>query len=218
MFHQFLTTEQNQERFAMARHAGPKNRLARKFGADLGLKTNPLKVGRRLSILPGVHGRKGRRKVSDYGKQLSEKQKVKIIYGLLEKQFRKLYEIASRTPASTGLVLLTLLERRLDNVVFRLGMAPTRAAARQMVSHGHVTVNGKKVSIPSYSIRIDDLVGLDDTATKIPVVAELLKQADRAIPAWLQRQGAIGKVIRLPEREEIDAGIDEQLIIEFYSR
>ena len=202
----------------MARHAGPKNRLARKFGADLGLKTNPLKVGRRLSILPGVHGRKGRRKVSDYGKQLSEKQKVKIIYGLLEKQFRKLYEIASRTPASTGLVLLTLLERRLDNVVFRLGMAPTRAAARQMVSHGHVTVNGKKVSIPSYSIRIDDLVGLDDTATKIPVVAELLKQADRAIPAWLQRQGAIGKVIRLPEREEIDAGIDEQLIIEFYSR
>ncbi|HKY74317.1 MAG TPA: 30S ribosomal protein S4 [Patescibacteria group bacterium] len=202
----------------MARMYGPKNRLARKTGFDLGLKTNPLKVARRLNIPPGQHGRKGKKKVSDYGEQLSEKQKVKFMYGVMEKQFHKLYELAAKTPASTGKVLLTLLERRLDNVLYRLGFAPTRAAARQMVVHGHVRVNDKKMTIPSYAVKVDDVVQLSDKAIKIPVVAELLKEKNKAVPAWLDKQAAVGKIIRLPEREHIDVGINEQLIVEFYSR
>lgn len=197
---------------------GPKNRLARKAGFDLGLKTNPLKVARRLNIPPGQHGRKGKKKVSDYGEQLSEKQKVKFMYGVMEKQFHKLYELAAKTPASTGKVLLTLLERRLDNVLYRLGFAPTRAAARQMVVHGHVRVNDKKMTIPSYAVKVNDVVQLSDKAIKIPVVAELLKEKNKAVPAWLDKQAAVGKIIRLPEREHIDVGINEQLIVEFYSR
>lgn len=197
---------------------GPKNRLARKAGFDLGLKTNPLKVARRLNIPPGQHGRKGKKKVSDYGEQLSEKQKVKFMYGVMEKQFHKLYELAAKTPASTGKVLLTLLERRLDNVLYRLGFAPTRAAARQMVVHGHVRVNEKKMTIPSYAVKVNDVVQLSDKAIKIPVVAELLKEKNKAVPAWLDKQAAVGKIIRLPEREHIDVGINEQLIVEFYSR
>lgn len=201
----------------MARHTGPKNKLARKFGEDLGLKTNALKVARRLNILPGQHGRKGRRKVSEYGKQLAEKQKVKFMYGLLERQFRKLYEIATKTPSATGFALLRLLERRLDNVVYRLGFAPTRPAARQLVSHGNVTVNGKKLNIPSYRVQLDDVVTLSDRASKIPAIAGMLKEK-KAIPQWLERKATAGKVIRYPERDEIDAGVNEQLIVEFYSR
>lgn len=202
----------------MARNIGPKNRLARKTGFDLGLKTNSLKVARRLNIPPGMHGRKGKKKVSNYGEQLAEKQKVKFLYGVLEKQMRKLYDKATKTPASTGKVLLSLLERRLDNVVFRLGLAPTRAAARQMVVHGNVRVNNEKLNIPSYCVQLSDVVTLTDTGMKIPAVAELLKDKNKAVPAWLERQHAAGKVARLPERDEIDAGINEQLIVEFYSR
>lgn len=201
----------------MARITGPKNKLARRFGEDLGLKTNPLKLARRLGIPPGMHGRKGRRKVSEYGTQLSEKQKVKFMYGILEKQFRHLYEIATKTPAATGLALLRLVERRLDNVVYRLGFAPTRPAARQLVAHGNVNVNGKKLSIPSYRMEIDDVVTLSERAVKIPVVMTLLKE-NKAVPKWLERKSAVGKVSRFPERGEIDAGINEQLIVEFYSR
>lgn len=197
---------------------GPKNRLARKAGFDLGLKTNPLKVGRRIMVPPGMHGHKNKKKVSDYGEQLAEKQKVKFMYGVLEKQFHKLYELAAKTPASTGKVLLSLLERRLDNVVYRLGFAPTRAAARQMVAHGHVRIGGKKLSIPSYAVKVNDVVTLSEKAVKIPAVAELLKDKARAVPGWLQRESAVGKIARLPERDEIDAGINEQLIVEFYSR
>lgn len=210
--------ELNQERYDVARTTGPKNKLARKFGEDLGLKTNPMKVARRLTIPPGQHGRKGKKKVSDYGRQLAEKQKVKIIYGVLEKHFRRLYEKAEKVPASTGVVLLTLLERRLDNVVYRLGFAPTRAAARQMVAHGQVQVNNKKMSIPSYTTSVGDMITLRTKAMKIPVVAELLKEAPTAIPGWLKRKAAAGSLVRYPDREEIDAGINEQLIVEYYSR
>lgn len=201
----------------MARHTGPKNKLARKFGEDLGLKTNPLKLARRLNILPGMHGKKGKKKVSDYGRQLSEKQKVKFMYGILEKQFHKMYEVATKTPSATGLALLRILERRLDNVIYRLGFAPTRPAARQLVAHGNVIVNGKKLSIPSYRVKLEDVVTITDRAMKIPAIADMIKEK-KAVPAWLEKKAAVGKVVRYPERNEIDAGINEQLIVEFYSR
>lgn len=201
----------------MARYTGPKQRLQRAMGEDLGLKTNAVKVQRRLAVPAGQHGKKGRKKLSDYGQQLREKQKVKLIYGVLEKQMRKYYEVATKTPASTGAALLKLLERRLDNVVYRLGFAGTRAAARQLVSHNHILVNGKKATIPSMVLHIGDVVSIKDTSKDIPFVAALLKDP-KAIPAWIQRQATSGKVIRYVEREEIDYNVDEQLIVEFYSR
>jgi small subunit ribosomal protein S4 len=201
----------------MARYTGPKQRLQRHMGEDLGLKTNSVKVQRRLAVPAGQHGKKGRKKVSDYGTQLREKQKVKIIYGVLEKQMHKYYLVATKTPASTGAALLKLLERRLDNIVFRLGFAPTRAAARQLVAHNHVLVNGKKATIPSILIKVGDVVALTDKTKDIPFVAALLKDP-KAIPAWIERQATSGKVIRYPERDELDYDVDEQLIVEFYSR
>lgn len=202
----------------MARYTGPKNKLARKIGEDLGLKTNALKVAKRLSIRPGQHGARGRRKVSDYGVQLKEKQKVKFIYGIQEKQMRKLYDTATKTPTATGATLLSLLERRLDNVVYRMGWAPTRASARQLVNHGHVVVNGRKMSIPSYQVLINDVLNLKEKTTGIPVVSALLKEEAVTTPEWLQRKGPAGKVTRLPQREDIKEVIEEQLIVEFYSR
>ncbi len=201
----------------MARYTGPKQRLQRAMGEDLGLKTNSVKVQRRLAVPAGQHGKKGRKKLSDYGEQLREKQKVKLIYGVLEKQMRKYYEVATKTPASTGAALLKLLERRLDNVVFRLGFAPTRAAARQLVAHNHVLLNGKKATIPSLLVRIGDVVTLKDKSKDIPVVAALLKD-QKAVPAWIERQATSGKIVRYVERDELDYTVDEQLIVEFYSR
>ncbi len=201
----------------MARYIGPKNKLARKIGEDLGLKTNALKANKRIGIRPGQHGAKGRRKVSDFGTQLREKQKVKFIYGLMEKQLHKLYVEASKNPTATGAALLGLLERRLDNVVYRLGWAPTRAAARQLVNHGHVKVNERKMGIPSYPVLVDDIVRLDDKAIDMPTVAALLKE-EVTIPTWFEKKGPIAKVARLPQREDIQEAINEQLIVEFYSR
>lgn len=201
----------------MARHTGPKNKLARKVGEDLNLKSNPLKVARRLMVRPGQHGHRGRRKLSNFGTQLQEKQKLKYLYGILEKQLRRLYEKASQDPTATGSGLLSLLERRLDNAVYRLGWVPTRAAARQLVSHGHVTVNGRKVDVPSYRVQVEDVVGLTDRGVKIPLIAEFLKN-DANVPAWLERKGAMAKVVRLPEREDVTETIEEQLVVEFYSR
>lgn len=201
----------------MARYTGPKNKLARKIGEDLGLKTNALKVAKRLTILPGQHGAKGRRKISDYGKQLKEKQKVKYIYGILEKQLRRQYSEASKNPTATGAALLSLLERRLDNVVYRLGWAPTRAAARQMVNHNHIQVNGKKMSIPSYQVNIDDVINVKAKSAKSPEFAERLKEAASSVQ-WLESKGAAAKVAKLPVREDVTEVIDEQLIVEYYSR
>jgi small subunit ribosomal protein S4 len=201
----------------MARHSGPKQRLQRQIGEDLGLKTNALKVARRIHVRPGQHGTK-RRKLSDYGIQLKEKQKVKYLYGVLERQLHRLYSQAGKDPLATGAALLGLLERRLDNVVYRLGWAPTRAAARQMVVHDHLRVNDKRMNVPSYSVKVNDILRLKDKAAKIPVVAELLKDENPAIPGWLERKALVAKVSRLPERDDITEVIDEQLIIEFYSR
>jgi small subunit ribosomal protein S4 len=202
----------------MSRYTGPKNKRSRRTGQDLGFKTNPAKVARRLNIPPGQHGRKGGRKLSDYGIQLREKQKAKWIYGIQEKQFRRYIDLATKNPSATGEELLRLLESRLDNVVYRLGLAPTRAAARQLVSHGNVLVNEHKVDRPSYQITVNDTVTLSKTAVKIPYIAVLLEEKSKFIPKWLTRQAHVGKVIALPERADIEGDINENSIVEYYSR
>jgi small subunit ribosomal protein S4 len=202
----------------MARYTGPKNKLARRIGEDLGLKTNALKVTRRLSILPGQHGAKGRRKISNYGQQLKEKQKVKYIYGILEKQLRKLYEEASKNPTATGAALLSLLERRLDNVVYRAGLAPTRASARQFVSHAHFQVNGKKMTVPSYQVQVGDVISIRNKSMKVPMLSELMNSEDRSTASWMKAKGAVLSVESLPTRDDVTERIEEQLIVEYYSR
>lgn len=199
----------------MARYTGPKDRLSRREGFDLFGKGAKLT---RLNVPPGVHGPRGTRRLTPYGRQLREKQKVKRLYGVLEKQFRRYVEQALKSKGNTGEALLSLLERRLDNVVFRLGFAPTRPAARQMVSHKHVLVNGKKVNIPSYQVKEGDTITLTATAMEIPVVKELLEVKDPQIPAWLQRKAAAGKIKRLPTIDDVPDPISTQDIVEFYSR
>lgn len=201
----------------MARYIGPKQRLQRQIGEDLGLKTNALKTARRLASRPGQHGAKGRRKISNYGEQLKEKQKLKYIYGILEKQLRAIYVKASKNPAATGTAMLSFLERRIDNVVYRLGWAPTRAAARQLVNHDHFTVNGKKMNIPSYQLKVGDILAMKNKTAKIPVVAEAIKQEVR-LPAWLEAKNGVAHVSKLPVREDITEKVEEQLIVEYYNR
>ncbi len=207
----------------MARYTGPKNKLARREGVDLGLKTPGSNAHasllRRINITPGaIRSQKRRRKPSEFALQLREKQKARRIYGILERQFRRYFEKALKRKGSTGETFLQLLECRLDNVVYRLNLAPTRAAARQLVSHGHTLVNGQKVNIPSYVIRKDDVVNLDDKATKIPAVKKMLEDKNPHLPVWLTRKGPAGKVLNIPERSGIETDINEQLIVEYYSR
>jgi len=199
----------------MARYTGPKDRLSRREGFDLfgaGLKLT------RLTVSPGVHGPKGTRGLSQYGRQLREKQKVKRLYGLLEKQFRKYVELALKSKGNTGEKLIGFLEKRLDNVIFRLGFAPSRPSARQIVSHGHVLVDGKKVNIPSYGLKVGQTVSLDARGMAIPTVAKLLKNKEIKIPPWLEKKAVVGKVARDPKREDITEPISEKDIVEFYSR
>lgn len=199
----------------MARYTGPKDRLSRREGIDLFGKGAKLT---RLNVPPGVHGPKGVRNPSQYGKQLREKQKVKRLYGILEKQFKRYIAEAVKSKGNTGERLLTLLEKRLDNVIYRLGFAPTRFASRQLVSHKHVTVEGKKVNIPSFRVSVGQTVGLSDKALEIPFVKKLLQEKDLYIPAWLEKKVSFGKVLREPTREDIIEPISEQDIVEFYSR
>lgn len=201
----------------MARYTGPKNKLSRKVGVDLGLKSNPLKSARRLQIRPGQHGARGRRKVSDYGEQLKEKQKVKLGYGIQEKQLRAVYDEASQRKTATGSTLLTLLERRLDNVVYRLGLAPTRAAARQLVAHGHISVNDKRLNVASFRTQMNDVIVISSKASKMPYIHELVQEGAPQVE-WLSRKGSVGKVVRLPLRSDIKEPIEEQLVVEYYSR
>jgi len=199
----------------MAKYVGPKDRLSRRENFDIfsaGAKLT------RLNVPPGVHGPKGLRGASQYGRQLREKQKVKRIYGILERQFRKYVEDALRTKGNTGEAILMSLEKRLDNVIFRLGFAPSRPAARQMVSHGHVLVNSKKVNIPSYKLVVGDTVSISSKAGSIPEVKKTLEEKDIKIPGWLERKALVGKVSALPKREDITEPISEQDIVEFYSR
>jgi small subunit ribosomal protein S4 len=203
----------------MARINGPKNRLARAVGRDLGLKTNTVKLDRRLQVPPGVHGPKGRKgKASDYSHQLKEKQKVKWMYGVLERQFHNYYVQALKNPQATGTRLLQLLEMRLDNIVYRLNFAQTRPAARQFVSHGHILVNGKKVDVPSYQVRIGDMVTIAPKLQENTQVKSLLENKKLTVPVWLEKKATVGKIVREPERKEIDPDIQEQLIVEYYSR
>ncbi|TSC87640.1 MAG: small subunit ribosomal protein S4 [Microgenomates group bacterium Gr01-1014_16] len=196
-------------------YTGPKNRLSRREGLDLFGKGTKL---RRATVPPGQHGPKGSRRLSDYGVRLREKQKLKRIYGVTERQFQKYFAVATKVRGKTGEVLLRILETRLDNVIYRLGFTPTRAMARQLVSHGHVNIANAKVSIPSYQVKPGQVVTLSPTSVKIPQVLTRLDSTDFHPPAWLQRQAAAGVVLSLPERSLIEAPVDEQLIVEFYSR
>ncbi len=202
----------------MGRYTGPTNKKARRIGKDLELKTSSQKLQRRLAILPGQHGRRGRRRISDYGKQLLEKQRVKWTYGVLEKQFRRYFQMATKKKGATGEELLRLLERRLDNVIYRLALTPTRNMARQLITHGNVLVNGKKVTIPSYLTKTGDIMTLSNKALKIPHLETLLKEKKPNLPKWLSRKAVVGKVDRLPNRQDLDSDVNEQLIVELYSK
>jgi small subunit ribosomal protein S4 len=200
----------------MARYTGPKHKLARREGVNI-LDKQSASLQRRLNMLPGVHGKKGRRRMSEYGQQLREKQKAKATYGLLEKQFRRMVDIVSKQKGDTGEMLLALLETRLDNVVYRLGFAKTRFMARQLVSHGHVTVNGKKESIPSYHVKVDDVVSLSPKIQQNVQVLQLAKEKPELL-SFLSREGLSGKIVRAPKREDIEVLFSTQQIIEYYSR
>ncbi len=204
------------KRINMARHTGPKDRLSRRENFDLFGKGAKLT---RLAQVPGMHGPKGQMKAqSQYGRQLREKQKMKRMYGILEKQFRKYVEEAFKHKGNTADALFGILETRLDNIVYRLGFAKTRPQARQLVSHRHVLVNGKKVNIPSLRLKIGDTVSLDSKAIKVPNVEKLLASKEAVIPSFLKRKGPVGKLDKEVKREDIKELINESDIIEFYSR
>lgn len=200
----------------MARYTGPKRRLSRREG--LPLFTKDIKALERKGALPpGQHGPRGRRRLSEYGLQLREKQKAKRFYGVLEKQFKRLTMQASKVRGATGLSLLQTLETRLDNVVFRLGFAKSRPQARQMVSHGHIKVMDKKMTIPSYHVRVGQTIAISDELRDNTQVKKSLEEVE-TLPQWLDRKATVGKVLRLPNRDEMEQSIDEQLIVEYYSR
>jgi small subunit ribosomal protein S4 len=202
----------------MARYRGPQSKIARKFGEPI---FGPDKVLEKKNYPPGFHGLASRRrKKSEYGLQLKEKQKAKYMYGVLERQFSNLFKKASASKGVTGEVLLQLLEARLDNVVFRLGIAPTRAAARQLVSHKHINVNGEVVNIPSFHVRPGDVIGIREKSKSLEVITTSLNSRRSSKYAWLEWDSAqlAGKFLNRPEREEIPENIKEQLIVELYSK
>jgi small subunit ribosomal protein S4 len=202
----------------MARYTGPRSKIARKFGEPI---YGPDKYLDRKNFPPGQHGlSKKRKKTSEYGVQLREKQKVKYTYGLLERQFRNFFEKASSASGVTGLLLLQMLESRLDNVVYRLGVAPTRAAARQLVSHRHITVNGNVVNIPSYQLRPGDIIGVREKSKSLETIIQSIESNRRSRLAWLEWDDTqmAGKFMSVPERSEIPEEIKEQLIVELYSK
>ena len=202
----------------MARYIGPKSRIARKFCEAI---FGPDKAFENKNYPPGQHGNSRRRKkMSEYGVQLKEKQKAKYTYGVLEKQFSNLFEKAARSKGITGEVLLQLLECRLDNVIFRLGVAPTRSAARQLVSHKHVTVNGQVCNIPSYSVKSGDIIGIREKSKSLEVITDSLSTARYNQSSWLEwdQTSLSGKFLNTPERTEIPENIKEQLIVELYSK
>jgi small subunit ribosomal protein S4 len=201
----------------MARYTGPKHRLSRTHGVNLLDKTSA-SLTRRLNTPPGQHGgKRSKRRLSEFGQQLREKQKAKIMYGLLEKQFKKLVDTVSTQKGDTEELLLSLLERRLDNIVYRLGFAKSRTMARQFVSHGHVLVNSKTMSIPSYQVQQDDVVTIDATIQKNPDVAKLLEETKEVI-AFLDKKGPVGKLKRMPIPSDVQAPFSTRQIIEYYSR
>ncbi|MDB6131416.1 MAG: ribosomal protein [Verrucomicrobiales bacterium] len=202
----------------MARYTGPRVRISRRFGIPI---FGPSKYLERRNYGPGVHGPKSRRKNTDYALGLIEKQKFRYYYGLMEKQFRGVYEKALRRRGVTGEQMLQILETRLDNVVFHLGFGTTRAAARQMVNHGHVRVNGRKVSIPSYALKVNDVIEVRETSVSRQLATKNMESAtSRPIPEWLSvaKENFKGTVLRVPTRDEIQPIANEQAVVEFYSR
>jgi small subunit ribosomal protein S4 len=209
----------------MARYIGPVCRLCRREGMKLFLKgercyTDKCAIEKR-NVPPGQHGRARRQKIVGYGVQLREKQKVKRTYGVLENQFRRYFEAADRQKGITGELLLQALERRLDNVIYRLGFATSRAQARQLVRHGHFTVNGRKVDIPSYPVRAGDTVTVRSASGQNPTIAHAMEEVKgRGIPEWLllDADKKAGTISSLPTREQINLPVQEQLIVELYSK
>ena len=201
----------------MARYTGPKSRIARKFGEPI---FGPDKVLSKKNYPPGQHGNGRKKKTSEYGIQLREKQKAKYTYGVLEKQFRNLFEKAASARGITGEVLLQFLESRLDNVVFRLGIAPTRAAARQLVSHRHILVEGKIVNIPSYSVKPGQIISVREKSKSLEVIDNALSGFNHSKYPWIEwdNSSKSGKYLHLPERADIPENIKEQLIVELYSK
>lgn len=206
----------------MGRYIGPKNKLARRFGVNLGLKTNATKVARRLNQKPGQHGtsRKGAGGLSSFGKQLIEKQKGKLMYGIRERQFRGYAEEANRMTGDSGVNLLQLLEMRFDNVVYRAGIATTRAQARQFVGHGMFTVNGKRMDIPSYIVKPGDVVALKANKEKKKIFENISERLlNHEAPSWLtvDAKAKTAKVLHKPEEMDFEKLFDVKLVIEFYS-
>ncbi|PIS08733.1 30S ribosomal protein S4 [Candidatus Beckwithbacteria bacterium CG10_big_fil_rev_8_21_14_0_10_34_10] len=206
----------------MARYVGPKCRLCRREGVKLFLKGDrclspKCPLDRKGAVPPGVHGAKRSRRLSDYGIQLREKQKAKRTYGVLERQFKKYYKNSASHKMGAGLRLLQTLERRLDNVLFRSGLVSARSFGRQLITHGKVVVDGKKVSIPSYQLKIGQVITLSSKALELGEIKKAVG-VKRTLPKWLNRKAVVVKIERLPLREEIEADINERLIIEFYSR
>jgi small subunit ribosomal protein S4 len=200
----------------MARYTGPAYKKSRRLGFST------LENGKDLArrpYAPGVHGQDRRRKLNEYGVQLQEKQKMRTMYGLTEKQFRKVFEKASKMKGIAGENLFTLLESRLDNMVYRLGMARTRRSARQIVNHGHIMVNGKKVNIPSYTTKVGDIISVKENSKSNPAILGAI-EATVSVPAWVSfdKKNLTGKFVRLPERSELNSEIDETLIVEYYNR
>lgn len=205
----------------MGRFIGPTNKIARRFGINLGLKTNATKVARRLTQRPGVHGAKRQKKsVSSFGKQLQEKQKVKFVYGLREKQLRKYVAEAGRAEGDSGMRLQRILEMRMDNVVYRLGFAVTRAQARQMVGHGMFLLNGKKMTIPSHIVRVGDEITVKENKGKKKLFTGLEERlAQYTSPSWvsMDAKAVKGKVVSLPQNEDFEKTFDIKFVIEYFS-
>lgn len=206
----------------MARYRGPVGKVSRRLG--IGLTEKAQKILNKRAFPPGQHGPSARRRqVSDYGLQLLEKQKARHMYGVLERQFRRIFAKAQRFPGETGAYLFILLERRLDNVVYRLGLATTRSQARQLVTHGHIMVNGRKTNIPSFTVRVGDAISVRPESRRRAYFKNLADSGEltrRRVPDWLRFNTSemAGEVMNLPRREDAEPGINEQLIVEFYSR
>jgi len=206
----------------MSRYTGPKCRLCRREKVKLFLKGDRCfspncPIEKKGAVPPGQHGLKSSRRQSDYGKQLREKQKTKRIYGLTESHLKNYFQKAIKVRQTTGEFLLQMLESRLDNIFYRLGFVSSRNLARQLVTHKHVLIDGKKVNIPSYQLKPGQVVSLDKKALDLPEVKKSLAEKTK-LPDWLKKKAAVGQMVRLPKRDEIEGDIDEQLIVEFYSR
>ena len=207
----------------LSRYINAKCKICRREGKKLFLKGDrcyspKCPINKKGAVPPGIHGLKRRRRFSDFGQQLREKQKAKRFYGIRERQFKHYFDLATKKRGGVGGFLLRILESRLDNVVYRLGFVPSRSVARQIISHGHIQVDGRKVNIASYQLSPGQVISLTAKGFKIENVKKMLANKDYQVPVWLEKKAAVGKVKKLPKRSEIDTEVDENLIIEYYSR